>query len=198
MNGLSSVYAMIKADFLERTRRSTFLVILCLVIYLGYSVNTGQVFIQLDAHRGIYNSAWVGSMMALVITFFLGIFGFYLVKNTIQRDEQTGVGQIIATDRAHPPAVPAGKVVEQPLPCCASLVLTLALAAILMQLIQREDATIQLWALVAPFLFVALPMMALVAAFAVFFEDGALAQGRLRQTWSISSSSSLCSSPGST
>ena len=48
MNGLSSVYAMIKADFLERTRRSTFLVILCLVIYLGYY---GQ-------HRGRFSSSW--------------------------------------------------------------------------------------------------------------------------------------------
>ena len=119
-------------------------------------------------------------MMALVITFFLGIFGFYLVKNTIQRDEQTGVGQIIATTALTRPQYLMGKWLSN-FAVLASLVLTLALAAILMQLIQREDATIQLWALVAPFLFVALPMMALVAALAGVLRDGALAQGRLRQ-----------------
>lgn len=42
MNKPRLLFSMLKADFLERTRRSSFLVTLCLVIYLGYAVNTGQ------------------------------------------------------------------------------------------------------------------------------------------------------------
>jgi hypothetical protein len=163
------LFSLLKADFLERTRRSSFLVILCLVIYLGYAVNSGQILIKLEAARGIYNSAWVGSLMALVITFFLGLTGFFLVKDTISRDERTGVGQIIATTPLSRPEYLIGKWLSN-FAVLTTLVAILALAAILMQIIQREAAQIQIWALIAPFLFIALPMMALVAAFAVFFE----------------------------
>ena len=114
--------------------------------------------------------------MALVITFFLGIAGFYLVKNTIERDERTGVGQIIATTPLTRSQYLLGKWLSN-FAVLASLVGVLALAAILMQVIQREDAQIQLWALLAPFLFIALPMMALISAFAVFFRNGALVKG---------------------
>jgi hypothetical protein len=107
--------------------------------------------------------------MALVITFFLGITGFYLVKNTIERDERTGVGQIIATTPLTSAQYLLGKWLSN-FAVLASLVGLLALAAILMQVIQREVAQVDLWALLAPFLFIALPMMALISAFAVFFE----------------------------
>lgn len=169
MNTWSILWPMLRADFQERTRRSSFWIILCLVVYLGYAVNTGGVLILLDIYRGIYNSAWVGSLMSLVITFFLGIFGFFLVKNTIQRDEQTGVGQIIAATSLNRSQYLLGKWLSN-FAVLASLTATLALAAILMQLVHREDAQPQLWALVAPFLFIAMPMMALISALAVFFE----------------------------
>lgn len=166
---LRVLVALVKADFLERIRRSSFLVTLCLVIYIGYAVNTGQILVKLGDYRGVYNSAWVGSLMAVVISFFLGLAGFYLVKDTVERDERTGVGQILATTALTRPQYVLGKWLSN-LAVLTSLVCLLALAAVLMQLAQREDTTFHLWALVAPFLFIALPMMALVSAFAVFFE----------------------------
>ncbi len=169
MNGRRMIFSMLKADFLERTRRSSFLVTLCLIIYLGYAVNTGQILIRLGDYRGIYNSAWVGNLMALVITFFLGLTGFYLVKNTIDRDERTGVGQIIATTPIRRAQYLLGKWLSN-FAVLSALVGVLAVGAVLMQVIQREDAQMHLWALIAPLLFIALPMMALVAAFAVLFE----------------------------
>jgi hypothetical protein len=169
MNSMRILYHLARADFLERTRRTSFLVTICLIIYLGYAVNSGQILIKLDTYRGIYNSAWVGSLMSLVITFFLGLIGFYLVKNSVVRDEQTGVGQIIATTSLSRFQYLLGKWLSNFM-VLGSLVALLMLAAILMQFIQRESAQIQIAALIAPFLFIALPMMALVAAIAVFFE----------------------------
>jgi hypothetical protein len=58
---------LVRADFLERTRRYSFLVMLGLVLWLGYLVNIGQVTLWLETYRGVFNSAWVGSMMTLVI-----------------------------------------------------------------------------------------------------------------------------------
>ncbi len=59
--------------------------------------------------RGVFNSAWVGSMMTQVVNFLLGWFGFYLVKNAIARDYETGVGQIMATTPLSRPLYMLGK-----------------------------------------------------------------------------------------
>jgi hypothetical protein len=166
---VNALYHLIRADFLERTRRYSFLIMLGLVLYLGYTVNVGQITLRLDSYRGIFNSAWVGSMMTLVINFFLGWFGFYLIKNSIARDYETGVGQIMATSPLSRPMYTLGKWLSN-FTVLAVMVFVLMLAAIVMQLIQREDPQIQLWALLAPFIFGALPFMALIAAIAVFFE----------------------------
>ncbi len=176
MNSGRVLFSMLKADFLERTRRSSFLVTVCLVIYLGYAVNTGQILIRLDSYRGIYNSAWVGSLMALVITFFLGLTGFYLVKNALDRDERTGVGQIIATTPITRAQYLLGKWLSN-FAVLAALVGVLALGAVLMQVIQHEEAQLHLWPLIAPLLFIALPMMALVAALALLFESISFLKG---------------------
>jgi hypothetical protein len=170
MSRLRVLYHMARADFLERSRRYSFLIMLGLVLYLGYTVNAGQITLRLDAYRGIFNSAWAGSMITLVVNFFLGWFGFYLVKNAIARDYETGVGQIMATTPLTRPLYALGKWLSN-FAVLGVMVFILMLAAVVMQLLQREDPQLNIWALVAPILFVALPFMALVAAIAVLFES---------------------------
>jgi hypothetical protein len=169
MSTLRILYHMARADFYERTRRYSFLIMLGLIVYLGYLVNDGTLALYLDQYRGVFNSAWVGSMMALVANFFLGWFGFYLIKNSVSRDYETGVGQIMATTPMSRPAYMLGKWISN-FVVLALMVGILALSGLVMQLIQREDPVINVWALVSPLLFVSLPMMALVAAIAVVFE----------------------------
>lgn len=170
MSTLRVLYHMARADFYERTRRYSFLIMLGLIVYLGYLVNDGTLALYLDQYRGVFNSAWVGSMMSLVANFFLGWFGFYLVKNSVSRDYETGVGQIMATTPLSRPAYMLGKWISNFL-VLALMVGILALAGLVMQLIQREDPTINVWALVSPLLFMSLPMMGIVAAVAVLFES---------------------------
>lgn len=83
------LYHIIRADFLERVQRYSFLVTLSLAVFLGFLVNSGTIGISLGKYPVEFNSAWVGTMMSLVATFFLSWFGFYLVKNAVQRDERT-------------------------------------------------------------------------------------------------------------
>ncbi len=176
MSAGRTIMAMLLADFRERTRRTSFVLTVCMVIYLGYSVSAGQILVQLEGYRGIYNSAWVGSLMSVVITFFLGLVGFYLVKDAVQRDERTGVGQIIATTPITRVQYLLGKWLSN-FSLLAALVGILSIAAIVMQLLYREDPVLNLWALLAPLMFIALPMMALVAALAVLFECVPLLKG---------------------
>jgi hypothetical protein len=174
MKTLNILYHLALADFFERTRRTSFLLTLAAVIFLGVLVNNGTLFMSLMSgdltfrYRGEFNSAWIGTMTVLWTNILLGLFGFYLVSDCIKRDIRTGVGQIIATTPVSRAAYLIGKWISNCL-VLSVLVLILAAAAAIMVLLQNE-ATLDLGALLMPFLAVALPYMALTAALAVVFE----------------------------
>ena len=163
------LYHLARADFLERVRRYGFLLILAGTIFLGYAINRGDFYLELDGYRGILNSAWIGSMMAASTILMLSLFGFYLVKNAIERDTHTGVGQIIATTPISRPAYLLGKWLSN-WAVLSALVVILAAAAVLMQLLGGGAHSLDLFKLLSPFVLLVLPAMAIVAAIALLFE----------------------------
>lgn len=163
------VFAIARADFLERVRRYSFLVTLLAAVFLGYAAATGKITLRLGNYRGVYTSGWVGAMVALVTTTFMSLIGFYIVKDTVERDRRTGVGEVLATTTLSKPAYAAGKFLSN-LAVLTSIVLVLAVAAVVMLLFHREDPRLDLWALLSPFLLIALPAMAVTAALALLFE----------------------------
>lgn len=170
MSAARVIYHLARADFLERVRRYSFLIMLGLAAFLSYQTAVGNVTMRLDQYRGEFNSAWVGSMMALISSFFLGWFGFYLVKGSVARDRETGVGQIMATTPLTRPLYTFGKWASN-FAVLLAMNLVLAIAGIGIQFLAGENTQLNLPALLAPFLFITLPMMALVAAIAVLFES---------------------------
>lgn len=172
MNGgraLLAFGALALADFRERVRRTGFLVTLAAAAYLGYLVDTGRLVLRLGAYRGVYNSAWVGSLTALVAAVFLGLVGFYVVKGSVDRDRRTGVGEILATTPMSRPLYTLGKAASN-FAVLAAMVAVLAGAAVVMQLAVGEEGGLELGALLAPIAWGALPALAFVAALAVLFE----------------------------
>jgi hypothetical protein len=174
MNGAAKsrprvLYYLARADFLERARRYSFLVTLGFALYFGYLAAVGKIVLQVGHSRGVLNSAWIGALMALIATTFLSLFGFYFIKNTIERDRDTRVGQILASTPMTKPLYVVGKTLSN-FAVLASMVLILAVSGIGMQFWRGEDPHIELWKLLAPFLLLALPAMAVVAAVAVVFE----------------------------
>jgi hypothetical protein len=184
MKTLNALYHLALADFFERARRYRFLLTLAAVIYLSVLVNSGTVFFYLMpgnlnslAFRGEFNSAWIGTMTVLVTNSFLGLFGFYLVTDCVERDIRTGVGQIIATTPVRRATYLIGKWISN-FAVLSVLELIMAAAAAIMVLLKGE-ATLDLGALLMPFLAVALPYMALIAALAVVFETVPWLRGAL-------------------
>jgi hypothetical protein len=169
MKSLRILYHMGKADFLERTRRYSFLLALALTLYMAYAVYRGQLTYKLEDYRGVYNSAWMGCEMALVITAFLTLIGFYIVKNTIQRDQETRVGQILAATPMNKPFYTVAKMISN-FSVLATMVLVLSLAALAMQLLRAESRHVDLFALLSPIVAFSLPALALTSALAVLFE----------------------------
>jgi len=169
VNAPRAIFAIARADFLERIRRYSFLVTLFFAICLGYWTARGKISLQLDEFRGVYTSAWIGTLVALVTACFVTLVGFYIVKNSVERDRSTGVGQILAATPLSNPAYAFGKFLSN-LAILAAMLVVLALCALTMQFVVAEDPRIDLWALLAPFLLLALPAMALTAAIALLFE----------------------------
>ena len=169
MTALRSIAAIARADFLERVRRYSFLLALIFAVFLGYATATGKIFLQFDEYRGVYTSGWIGTLIALVITCFVSLVGFYIVKNSVERDRFTGVGQILAATPLSKTAYAFGKSISN-FAVLSSMVAVLAIAALVMQFWGAEDTQVHLWALLSPFLLVALPGMALTAVLALGFE----------------------------
>src|ERR1039457_3219009 len=127
--------------------------------HVGVLTYSGTVSLQLDEYHGVYNSAWVGSMMTLVSTAFISMAGFYMVKNTIQRDQQTRVGLVLATTPMSTSLYTLGKALSN-FAVLAAMVSVLAVAAVILQLVRAEGGGLELGKLLVPFIWVALPAMA--------------------------------------
>jgi hypothetical protein len=165
-----TLYHLIRADVLERTRRYSFLVTVVATVYLGYLVSEGTVGVHLGGYRGLRNSAWVGMMMALCGVTFVSLAGFFVVKSAVERDRQTGVGQILAGTPLGKTLYLAGKTLSN-FVVLGVIMVVLAIAAVVLLLVRREEGGFDLGALLGPFLFLGLPAMLFVAALAVFFES---------------------------
>ena len=171
-----AIYAIGRADFLERIRRHSFLVTILFAVYLGYAAATGQISLRLGEYRGVYTSAWIGVMVSVITTTFLSLIGFYIVKNAVDRDRHTGVGEILASTPLSRTAYVLGKFLSN-FAVLASMLGVLAVAAIAMQFLVAEDRAFHAWALLSPFLLLSLPALALTAALALLFETMPILRG---------------------
>jgi hypothetical protein len=160
---------IIVADFRERTRRYSFLVTLGFMFFFGFLVITGKYSINFGPCRGETNSAWVGAVMATATSWMMILVGFYIVKNSILRDRTTGVGQILAATQLKNRDYVFAKACSNAL-SMVFMATVLFVAAVVMQLLGNSTGHLSLWQILAPFLFITLPVIFFIAAVAVLFE----------------------------
>jgi hypothetical protein len=165
-----------RADFLERSRRYGFLVTLVGTIFLAYQVHLGNIEARVFSARGVFNSAWLGGVMTLTITTFLSLVGFYLVKNAVERDRLTRVGEILATTPMSRALYCLGKTFSNFL-VLSTLIVILAVSAVVIQLMTHESGRIDFFALLSPFVLFGFPAMLVTSALAVFFECTPILRG---------------------
>ena len=170
------------ADFRERSRRPAYLVTLAAAIALGYLAlpPASSVWVVMNAggYRGVYNSAYVGTVTALAGGLWLMIGGFYVVRGAIIRDEQAGVGQVLAATPLRSAGYLAGKFLSN-LMVLGSMAAVLAVTALALQLARGESAAVRPGALLLPYVLLTLPVLAITAAAAVLFETVPVLRGGL-------------------
>ena len=174
MNQLRILTQLMKADFRQRTRQFSFILTLAAAIYISFlyvpPASASYVTMSLGPIRGIYNSAWMGIMFAMVIATTLPMIVFYLVNNSINRDRHTGVGQIIAATPISKPIYLLGKWLSN-VTVLALIMVVMTVMALVMQWVRGEDTAVHLLPLISPIWLMGLPVMGLVAALAVLFES---------------------------
>ena len=180
MNRVTLLLGLVKADFKERMRRYSFLVMagVSMIAFYLFVPPTGSLFavVEVAGHRGIYNSAWVGASIAMATTPLLFLLGFYLVKGAIDDDARCGVGQLIASSPLSRRTYLAAKFFSN-LGLLTTLLGISFFSAILMQLIRGESSVVSLKHLILPFLVVVLPSVIVVSALAVLFESVGFLRG---------------------
>lgn len=161
------------ADFRDRVRRPAYAVTLMAAIGLGYlaapAADSHWVVMYIGSYRGIYNSPYIGTLIAFASALWLTLGGFYVVRNSIARDRSTGVGQLIAATPVRTVSYLAGKFLSNCL-VLTSMVGVLAVTALVLQLARGESRSVDLVALLEPFVLISLPLVALTAAGALVFE----------------------------
>ncbi|MFF2952966.1 hypothetical protein ACFVVU_16665 [Kitasatospora sp. NPDC057965] len=167
-------------DFRDRVRRPVYAVTLLAAVGLGLlavpPADGHWAVLALGRYRGEYTSAYVGTATALAGALWLTIGGFYVVRKGLGRDEETGVGQLLAATPLRTVELLLAKFLGNLL-VLASMLGVLALTAPALQLVRGEDRSLDPAALLTPFLVLTLPLLVATAALAVLFETVPLLRG---------------------
>ncbi|RKT17090.1 hypothetical protein BX285_1454 [Streptomyces sp. 1114.5] len=170
---VTRIGALALADFRERRRRPGYLVVLLGTLALGLLAapvgdSRWQVFQVTDLH-GRYTSGYVGTVTALGGAVWLSLAGFGIARGAIARDEQGGVGQLLAATPLGRTAYLAGKFVSNLL-LFGSMLLALAGTALAVQLVKGDSGRVDVVRLLLPYVLITLPLLAAVAGCAVLFD----------------------------
>jgi hypothetical protein len=165
--------AILVADLRQRTRSTRFRVVLLLTALAAWwcfpPQDAGYLVVAIGAHhRGFYSSAWIGMVLAM-LTMLWSLAGFYIVRGTLQRDFDTRVWQLLGASSMSRAGYLAAKWASHLLVLAAILAGTLAVGLVA-QWVRAEDRHLDLWELVKPSLFIALPILAVSATFVIWFD----------------------------
>ncbi len=95
------LWAIVRTDALLRLRRTSTLVLMLITGLFAYSMvpdpASGQGLFVINGARTLYNSASISFATSMLCSILgIGLFGFYMVSNSIRRDVDSHVGGILA------------------------------------------------------------------------------------------------------
>ena len=173
MGTAHTMLAIARAAVLERVRSQSFLVTMAITVLSAWHLVPAAGSTRAPMHfgdaRALNTAAGIGATVACMCVLWLVLIGFYLVSSAVRRDEDTGVGQIIATTQVGKATYLLGKTLANFAVLLAILGAVCAtLAAVLA--VKGEGGSFDLAALWLPMLVLVPPPLAVVAALAVASE----------------------------
>lgn len=181
---LRMVWQVALADYRERTRRYPFMVAFLFCAWLSSTIYTDKTQVTLGENFGYFNSPWSSAVTAILANMVLSLAGFFLVKNAIERDEQTRVGALLATTPLASREYLFGK-------CLSNFMYLMSLGLVFMVSVpflqhhRGPEYPIEPLHIASNFLLLVAPVAAFIAALAVLWESIPL----LKRGWGTSSTS---------
>lgn len=97
---LGRIGAILVADGRERLRRTSSLVTFLAICFAAYlwvpDPASGRALLVIDGRRAVYNSQAIALATAVLGSFLMGLFGYYVVSHSIGRDLRRRTGAIVA------------------------------------------------------------------------------------------------------
>lgn len=170
---MKSLNSIIKADYLQRARSYGFLLTLLVSVGMAYAFappsGANYSTLRIGDFIGESNAAWIGHVTAIMASVFLWLFGFYLVNNSIKRDVETGVGQIVATTSISNFRYLFAKTLSNFL-VLFTITIIIMIMALSLVIIRGSNYSFDLIQFLLPYLLATIPSIFCVSALAVFAE----------------------------
>jgi hypothetical protein len=165
--------AIVKYDYIQRTRTYSFLITLCASLVIAYTFlpapEADYSTIRISDYVGYYNSSWSGYITAILTSVFLSLIGFYLITGSIKTDNETRVGQIIS-------ATPITNFAYLFAKASSNFLLLLTLVGIIFLMsiglffLYGGSFSFEPLQFVEPYLIIAVPTMVFISVLALIFE----------------------------
>ncbi|MCL2558806.1 MAG: hypothetical protein FWE09_10055, partial [Treponema sp.] len=184
---MRAILAQARADFLERTRRFSFLAVMALALFLAYAsvpgIWAGSAFLfdMIEVEPDLFvqggNPSWIPVTSAMGATIFLPIIGFAFLLGSVAFDEKSGVSQLVSSSTAGAFRYIFGKFISGAL-LLYCLLAAVICGSIVMALAQFPGHGLSPGAFLWPFLTLA-ATMPLCAALSALVESTRVLRGAL-------------------
>lgn len=170
---MTALLAIARADFRQRVRSFRFLAVLMATVVAALLMlptrDAGYVVLDLGGARGTYNAAWIGLVFGVVGAMVMPLFGFFIVKDAVQRDRATRVGALLAAAPLSRLRYLGAKFLSN-VSIFGAILAVCTLVAFAMQFWRGEDRALHPLDLLVHLWAIPLPMILMTAAIALFFE----------------------------
>jgi len=170
---MNQVFSIVRADFVQRFRSNTFMILTLVSVVAAYKFvplpEDNYTTIRIGDFTGLNNSAWIGHSTAILASFFLWFIGFYVINNSIRRDVETGVGQIIASTSVTNFLYLLAKALSHFL-LLFFIVAIIFFMGLGLSLFRFDTYPFDFFQFAAPYIFTTIPSIFFLSALTVFFE----------------------------
>jgi len=170
---MKQFFKISRSHYLQYIRSYAFLVTLAIALYAAYSFvpppGAGYRTLRIGHYVGVNNSAWTGYLTAMMSSIYISTIGLFLINSNIKRDIDTGVGMIIATTSISNLRYLFTKALSNFM-VLMSIMGIIMLMSMAVFMLRHEPYPFEISQFILPFLFITVPSLFFIAAFAVAAE----------------------------
>ena len=167
------MFTIVKANLIKQIRSHKFIWMLAVVAVLGVlcvpPVDANYSVVCIGGLRGIYNSAWLGAVAAIISCVAIWIPGFYWLRSEISEDRSLRIGDMLASSPISKSRYIIGKALANMIVLLTIQLLFIA-SFIVLQFLRGESYSLNLFDYIIPFFIISIPNLLVLASLTIVFD----------------------------